>query len=161
MSNESLRSRFRTFTDGMVTALAILATLIVVAPLVAIFVYLLYKGTSSLNLAFFTQIPKPVGESGGGMANAILRIWNPSLRCQLDRCSYRHRWRHLSRPVRSRNSDWPLRSALPPMYSTACHPSSWVSPHLLWLSFIQESRSCPLLATFWPSPAASLSASCR
>ena len=75
MSSEnlnSLRSRFRTFTDAMVTALAILATLIVVAPLVAIFVYLVYKGASSLNLAFFTQIPKPVGESGGGMANAIL-----------------------------------------------------------------------------------------
>ena len=74
MSSEkfNLRSSLRTFTDGMVTTLAILATVIVVAPLIAIFVYLLYMGTSSLNLAFFTQIPKPVGESGGGMANAIL-----------------------------------------------------------------------------------------
>jgi phosphate transport system permease protein len=62
----------RTLTDGLITGLAILATLIVVAPLVAIFVYLIYKGASSLNLAFFTQIPKPVGETGGGMANAIL-----------------------------------------------------------------------------------------
>jgi len=43
-----------------------------VAPLVAIFAYLLYKGASSLNLAFFTQIPKPPGEPGGGMANAIV-----------------------------------------------------------------------------------------
>ena len=59
-------------TDHTVTALAILATLIVVAPLIAIFCYLVYKGASSLNLAFFTQTPKPVGESGGGMANAIL-----------------------------------------------------------------------------------------
>ncbi len=66
------RSRMRTLTDGMVTALSILATLLVVAPLVAIFAYLLYKGASSLNLAFFTKIPKPVGETGGGMANAIL-----------------------------------------------------------------------------------------
>jgi phosphate transport system permease protein len=62
----------RTVTDGLVTGLAILATLVVVAPLVAIFIYLLYMGTSSLNLAFFTQVPKPVGETGGGMANAIL-----------------------------------------------------------------------------------------
>jgi phosphate transport system permease protein len=62
----------RTLTDGLITGLAIFATLIVVAPLVAIFVYLVYKGASSLNLAFFTQIPKPVGETGGGMANAIL-----------------------------------------------------------------------------------------
>jgi phosphate transport system permease protein len=62
----------RTIADSMVTGLAILATLIVVAPLVAIFVYLLYKGASSLNLDFFTKVPKPVGESGGGMANAIV-----------------------------------------------------------------------------------------
>jgi phosphate transport system permease protein len=40
--------------------------------LVAIFAYLLYKGASSLNLAFFTHIPAPVGEPGGGMANSIV-----------------------------------------------------------------------------------------
>jgi len=62
----------RTVTDHLVTSLAVLATFIVIAPLVAIFVYLLYMGTSSLNLDFFTKIPKPVGEPGGGMANAIL-----------------------------------------------------------------------------------------
>jgi phosphate transport system permease protein len=61
----------RTGVDHLATGLAILATILVIAPLVAIFVYLVYKGTSSLNLAFFTQIPKPVGEAGGGMANAI------------------------------------------------------------------------------------------
>jgi phosphate transport system permease protein len=66
------RSRIRSFTDHLVTALAILATLIVVAPLVAIFIYLLYMGTSSLNLDFFIKTPVPVGETGGGMANAIL-----------------------------------------------------------------------------------------
>jgi phosphate transport system permease protein len=55
-----------------VTALAILATALVILPLVAIFIYLLYKGASSVNLAFFTEIPKPEGESGGGMANAIV-----------------------------------------------------------------------------------------
>jgi phosphate transport system permease protein len=44
---------------------------LVIAPLVAIFVYLIYKGASSLSLAFFTQIPRPEGELGGGMANAI------------------------------------------------------------------------------------------
>lgn len=67
-----LRSSMRTFTDHMATGLAILATILVVTPLIAIFVYLIYKGASSLNLAFFTQIPKPVGEEGGGMANAIV-----------------------------------------------------------------------------------------
>ncbi|MGB6689931.1 MAG: phosphate ABC transporter permease PstA [Terracidiphilus sp.] len=66
------RSRMRTLTDDAVTALSILATLLVVAPLVAIFAYLVYKGARSLNLAFFTEVPKPEGVSGGGMANAIV-----------------------------------------------------------------------------------------
>jgi len=62
----------RTITNHFVTALAILSTILVIAPLVAILVYLIYKGASSLNLAFFTHIPKPVGEEGGGMANSIV-----------------------------------------------------------------------------------------
>ncbi|MGC1461084.1 MAG: phosphate ABC transporter permease PstA [Terracidiphilus sp.] len=66
------RSQMRSVTDRLVTTLAILATLIVIAPLVAIFVYLLYMGASSLNLDFFIKTPVPVGETGGGMANAIL-----------------------------------------------------------------------------------------
>ncbi len=66
------RSTMRRVVDDSVTVLTTLATLIVIAPLVAIFAYLLYKGASSLNLAFFTQVPKPPGEPGGGMANAIV-----------------------------------------------------------------------------------------
>jgi phosphate transport system permease protein len=62
----------RTATNHLATGLAILSTLLVIAPLVAIFGYLIYKGASSLNLAFFTKIPTGPGESGGGMANAIL-----------------------------------------------------------------------------------------
>ncbi len=66
-----IRSRARKLTDYAVTSLAVLATLLVVAPLVGIFGYLVYKGASSLSLDFFLKGPKPVGESGGGMANAI------------------------------------------------------------------------------------------
>jgi phosphate transport system permease protein len=62
----------RSVINQLANGLAILSTLLVIAPLIAIFVYLLVKGASSLNLAFFTQVPKPVGESGGGMANAIV-----------------------------------------------------------------------------------------
>src|SRR5580698_4893198 len=62
----------RTVTNHLATGMAILSTLLVIAPLVAIFGYLIYKGASSLNLAFFTKIPTGPGESGGGMANAIL-----------------------------------------------------------------------------------------
>ena len=54
------------------TGVAILTVVIVLAPLVAIFGYLLYRGVGSMNWAFFTQTPKPVGEEGGGMANAII-----------------------------------------------------------------------------------------
>jgi len=61
----------RSVTNYLVSGLAILATIIVLAPLAAILFYLVYKGASSLNLAFFTKIPAPVGQSGGGMANSI------------------------------------------------------------------------------------------
>jgi phosphate transport system permease protein len=62
----------RTATNYFVSGLSILATILVVLPLIAILFYLIYKGASSLNLAFFTHIPAPVGEAGGGMANSIV-----------------------------------------------------------------------------------------
>jgi phosphate transport system permease protein len=71
-NEHKLRAKIRALTDGTATGLAILSTVLVVAPLVAIFIYLIYRGASSLSLDFFIKIPKPVGESGGGMANAIL-----------------------------------------------------------------------------------------
>jgi phosphate transport system permease protein len=58
--------------NHLVSGLALLSTVLVITPLVAILIYLIYKGASSLNLDFFTKIPAPVGEPGGGMANAIL-----------------------------------------------------------------------------------------
>ena len=62
----------RSAANHLVTTLAILSTVVVLVPLVAILGYLLYKGASSLNLAFFTHVPAPVGQQGGGMANAIV-----------------------------------------------------------------------------------------
>jgi phosphate transport system permease protein len=62
---------WRRLKDYLATAFAISTVVIVLAPLVAIFGYLVYRGIGSLNLAFLTQIPKPPGELGGGMANAI------------------------------------------------------------------------------------------
>jgi phosphate transport system permease protein len=67
-----LNSARRSAMNYVVGALAVLATLIVLVPLAAILFYLVYKGASSLNLAFFTHVPAPVGEEGGGMANAIV-----------------------------------------------------------------------------------------
>ena len=65
----SLRRRV---TDHFMTGVAILTVLLVLAPLAAIFGYLVYRGLGSINWAFLTQTPKPVGEPGGGMANAIV-----------------------------------------------------------------------------------------
>jgi len=62
----------RRVTNHVMTGVAILTVVIVLAPLVAIFGYLVYRGVGSMNWAFFTQTPKPVGEEGGGMANAII-----------------------------------------------------------------------------------------
>src|SRR5579864_747408 len=65
----SLRRRL---TDHLMTGVAVLTVLLVLLPLIAIFGYLLYRGFGSINWAFLTQTPKPVGEEGGGMANAIV-----------------------------------------------------------------------------------------
>jgi phosphate transport system permease protein len=64
----SLRRRIM---DYVATGVAGAAVLLVLLPLGAIFAYLLYKGIGALNWSFLTQIPKPPGEVGGGMANAI------------------------------------------------------------------------------------------
>lgn len=55
----------------MLTATGVCAAAIA-SILLFILGYLLVNGASSLNLAFFTELPKPVGEVGGGMANAIV-----------------------------------------------------------------------------------------
>src|ERR1700729_4209502 len=62
----------RRVTDHVMTGVAVLTVVLVLAPLIAIFGYLVYKGVGSINWAFLTQTPKPVGEAGGGMANAIV-----------------------------------------------------------------------------------------
>jgi phosphate transport system permease protein len=54
------------------TGVAVLTVILVLVPLFAIFAYLVYRGVGSINWAFLTQTPKPVGEAGGGMANAIV-----------------------------------------------------------------------------------------
>jgi phosphate transport system permease protein len=62
----------RRITDHVMTGAAVLTVILVLVPLFAIFAYLVYRGVGSINWAFLTQTPKPVGEAGGGMANAIV-----------------------------------------------------------------------------------------
>jgi phosphate transport system permease protein len=71
MPNKYVNFR-RRLTDHFFTGLAAGLSVVVVSALVAIFAYLVIRGAGALNLSFFTQPPKPVGEAGGGMANAIV-----------------------------------------------------------------------------------------
>ncbi len=64
--------RWRQIKNAFMVGLSILSALIVIAPLFVIFFYTLRQGIDSLNLDFFIHMPKPVGETGGGMANAIV-----------------------------------------------------------------------------------------
>ena len=62
----------RRFRSTLVVWLSALAVVLALLPLAAILFFVITRGLLSLNLAFFTQLPAPVGESGGGMANAIV-----------------------------------------------------------------------------------------
>ncbi|MGD0180411.1 MAG: phosphate ABC transporter permease PstA [Terriglobales bacterium] len=64
-------SYWRRGVNSLATFAAAASVLLVLLPLGAVFGYLVYKGIGSINWAFLTQTPKPVGEAGGGMANAI------------------------------------------------------------------------------------------
>jgi phosphate transport system permease protein len=64
-------SRRRT-VNAVMNVLAGSAAFVVILPLVLVLAFLIYQGGTSLNLDFFTRLPKPVGEPGGGMANAIV-----------------------------------------------------------------------------------------
>lgn len=65
----SLRRRF---SNLLATFAAAASAVLVLAPLFAIFGYLVYRGIGAINLDFLTHTPQPVGEPGGGMANAII-----------------------------------------------------------------------------------------
>jgi len=49
-----------------------LSVLVALVPLAFILFFVVTQGIQALNLDFFTAMPKPVGEAGGGMANAIV-----------------------------------------------------------------------------------------
>ncbi|HET7436385.1 MAG TPA: phosphate ABC transporter permease PstA [Thermoanaerobaculia bacterium] len=58
--------------SNVVVGLCGAAVLLALIPLALILFYVISQGFSALNWAFFTEVPKPVGEAGGGMANAIV-----------------------------------------------------------------------------------------
>lgn len=58
--------------NAVMLSLSGLCTVLVISVLFFILGYLLWHGASSLSFDFFTKLPKPSGETGGGMANAII-----------------------------------------------------------------------------------------
>jgi phosphate transport system permease protein len=64
--------RARRAGSALMIGLTVLAALLATLPLIFILALLIKQGASSLSWAFFTAMPKPVGETGGGMANAVL-----------------------------------------------------------------------------------------
>lgn len=66
------RPVWRRLKNTMMTMLMGAATLTVLIPLILIFVHIIKMGFGSISLDFFTHIPKPTGETGGGMANGMV-----------------------------------------------------------------------------------------
>src|SRR5580693_4478571 len=62
----------RKFVNAVMLTLTGVCTVATVSVLFLILGALIVNGASSLSWAFFTQLPKPIGETGGGMANAIV-----------------------------------------------------------------------------------------
>ena len=68
----TMRNRFRKALSHFIVGLCALAVLVALVPLAFVLFYVVTQGVTSLSLSFFTEMPKPVGETGGGMANAIV-----------------------------------------------------------------------------------------
>src|SRR5690242_11250597 len=75
-SSATIRTERIAFRRRAANATALLASgvaaILVLTPLIAIFGYLVYRGVGSLSWNFLTKAPVPVGETGGGMGNAIV-----------------------------------------------------------------------------------------
>ena len=63
---------WRKIKNALASTTTLVSAVLVIAPLGLVFFHLLVNGASSVNWDFFTHLPKPVGEAGGGMANAIV-----------------------------------------------------------------------------------------
>jgi len=66
------QQRRRRWTSRLITLAMGLSAILVMTPLFLVLYFLIREGASSIDWNFFTQIPKPTGEVGGGLANAIV-----------------------------------------------------------------------------------------
>jgi len=68
----STNYKIRKAKSRLMISISIISLIIVIVPLILILYYTVSKGINYINWDFFTQMPKPVGEEGGGMANALV-----------------------------------------------------------------------------------------
>jgi phosphate transport system permease protein len=66
------RDRMRRGVSAVFVSACALSVLIALVPLAMILFFVISRGVDALNLEFFTQVPRPVGEPGGGMLNAFV-----------------------------------------------------------------------------------------
>jgi phosphate transport system permease protein len=66
------RGAMRRVVDRAVRATCLVFTLLALVPLFSVLGFILVRGIGGLSVAFFRELPRPVGEPGGGMANALL-----------------------------------------------------------------------------------------
>ena len=66
------RHRRRTIVNYAMLSLLLLATLTALIPLFSVLGFITWKGVPGLSLGFFTEIPAPVGEVGGGLGHALV-----------------------------------------------------------------------------------------
>ena len=71
-SQQQRQNYYRNLKSKFMVALTILATIVALIPLFLVLGYLLMRGAASINWDFFSKMPTPVGQNGGGMANAIM-----------------------------------------------------------------------------------------
>jgi phosphate transport system permease protein len=64
--------RWRKFKSSVAAIISFVSALLVITPLALVFYYLVRNGASAISWSFFTELPKPLGVAGGGMANAIM-----------------------------------------------------------------------------------------
>ena len=64
--------KWRNFKSSAVSVLCFLCAIMVITPLALVLIHIIRLGASSVDWNFLTHLPKPVGETGGGMANAIV-----------------------------------------------------------------------------------------
>ena len=68
----NIHYRWRKVKSSIMMILSIICAVVAIIPLFLILFYTVSQGVSSINWSFFTQMPKPAGEAGGGMANALV-----------------------------------------------------------------------------------------